>query len=235
MLKDRTGREIVLLSAPQEVLAWEFTLDENFMVALTPENAAKAKAAAQTSLQEQKKLLAVYERCGKSLTEYSVDELTDIIGAITCCHATGTPKENVTVMARYIADHREDIFARLQNGDAALVDELADGTMTERREKCLANKVCALLGELEYGQQAFISHEKLLRTVLPYYLRRYGAAGAGETERCTHARLVELTEGVLASLPQPIALHEADHLLWFVYRNDPVRTAIAVALANEKS
>ena len=50
-------------------------------------------------------------------------------------------------------------------------------------------------------------------------------------EKCSYAELVGLIKELKNKLPDGMGYDQIDHIIWYCYRNDPLRAAIAAALA----
>ena len=50
-------------------------------------------------------------------------------------------------------------------------------------------------------------------------------------EKCSYSELVGLIKEIKSKLSDGMGYDQIDHIIWYCYRNDPLRAAIAPALA----
>ena len=67
---------------------------------------------------------------------------------------------------------------------------------------------------------------------MPYYLKMFSVYfDYKKLEKCSYAELVGLIKELKSKLPDGMGYDQIDHIIWYCYRNDPLRAAIAAALA----
>ena len=228
-LNTKTAKDIVSLTTQPKILEAGFELDENYMYALTPGNAEKAKNGmddAKASYAE------YYNEKKKNLVNYTKDELYHIIKCIAIDNSTRTPNKNIDLFAEYIYNNRSDFFARLEAFDISLVDDIAKINGLTRYEKSLASKICAYFTQVETGEIQYAINDSTIQNVLPYYLKMFSVYFEHKKlEKCSYAELVGLIKEIKSKLPDGMGYDQIDHIIWYCYRNDSLRVAIAAALA----
>lgn len=241
-LTARSADEIVSLSTPKDIREAHFVQDENGMYLLTKENAKKALACIEANPRYKDPSYSVaYQerkaRTGRTLIDYDPDEMTDIIKKIAVSNSTRSSGQNIRVIAAYIGKDRTRFLHRSADGDIALVEELAHLDGLTRREESLSSKVCAYLSQLEFGQSRYAISDSVVRQILPYYLLRYGIAfkNPGAVMAASYTQVAALIGAVAGQLPRYLAYHEIDRILWYGYRDDPVRCAIAQAIVKNST
>ena len=67
---------------------------------------------------------------------------------------------------------------------------------------------------------------------MPYYLKMFSVYFEHKKlEKCSYAELVGLIKELKSKLPDGMGYDQIDHIIWYCYRNDSLRVAIAAALA----
>ena len=67
---------------------------------------------------------------------------------------------------------------------------------------------------------------------MPYYLKMLSVYFEHKKlEKCSYAELVGLIKEIKNKLPDGMGYDQIDHIIWYCYRNDSLRVAIAAALA----
>lgn len=235
-------KDVVLLATPQNIKDADFALDENFMVKLTKDNAEKAFACIRADKRYITSSYAdYYQETNKHLSDYTKQEFIEIVRLIARANSTRTPQKNVEILGGYIYEHRKVFLECLEEGEIALIPELANCKGLSRKESSLASKICVFLCELEFKKSNFIVNDNVVRAVLPYYLHYYdigkklGQDGNGlkDLNKCPYADLFDLVKAVKGKLENTLTFREIDHILWYCYKNDPVRTAVAIELAKK--
>lgn len=224
---------IVSLSTPSDIRAANFALDENYMYALTRENSDKALACIHTSARYRKSPYEdyyKYEQRGKSLADYTEEEIRTIVKQIANSNSTRTPNCSIDIIAAYMAKNLTGFLQRLHSGDVQLVEELGYLDGFPRHETSLASKICSYLSRLEYGKSQYVINDSVVREILPYYLKYYGIP-AQKVQEMSYAELLAAITELSRKTPDGLAYHEIDQILWYGYRDDPVRRAIAVYLS----
>lgn len=235
-------KDVVLFATPQNIKDADFALDENFMVKLTKDNAEKAFACIRANKRYKNPAYAdYYQETNKHLSEYTKREFIEIVRLIARANSTRTPQKNAEILGGYIYDNRKVFLERLKKGDKDLIPELANYKGLSRKESSLASKICVFLCELEFQKSNFIVNDNVVRTVLPYYLHYYDIDtkswqdknGLKDLNKCSYAELFDLVKAVKEKSENTLTFREIDHILWYCYKNDPVRTAVAIELAKK--
>ncbi len=225
--------QLITLTTPDDIKNAGFKLDENYMIALTPDNAAKALECIKGNKRYEKSSYEVYyNKLGKSLSDYSKEELKNILWCVARSNSTRSSNENISVITDWIFKNLTQFLKRLEKGDTTLVDELTTIKGLSRKEKSLSSKICSYLCELEFKQSKFAVNDTVVRRVLPYYLNYYGISNQNKAlENYSYSEIIAFIDKIAVNLPPKMNYTEIDQIIWYCYRNDPVRSQIAVALA----
>lgn len=226
--------EIFGLTTLKSIKTANLQSDENYMYALTKENAKKARNLIKNdSKYGESSYKKYYEKLGKKLEDYSKEEIKMILKEIASSNSTHTSNINIDILSDYIFNNKKDFLFKLESGSAELVDEISfiDGFI--RREKSFASKVCSYLCELEFGKSNFAVNDSVVRTMLPYYLNYFGIAKvtSKKLENCSYKELVGYIDKIKNKLKENLSFEEIDNILWYCYKDDSVRIAIATALS----
>ena len=223
-------KEVFELTAKSEIIKSNLSLDENYMYALTKENAEKAHSLIKNdSKYGESSYKKYYEKLDKKLEDYSKEEIKTILKEIASSNSTHTSNINIDILSDYIFNNKKNFLFKLESGNAEIVDEISfiDGFI--RREKSFASKVCAYLCELEFNKSNFAVNDSVVRTILPYYLNNFGIAKttSKKLENCSYKEFV----GYIDKIKEGLSFEEIDNILWYCYKDDSVRIAIATALS----
>lgn len=232
-MKFKSIEQLITLTTPSDIKNAGFKLDENYMIALTPDNAAKALECIKGNKRYEKSSYEVYyNKLDKSLQDYSKEELKNILWCVARSNSTRSSNENISVIADWIFKNLTQFLKRLENGDTTLIDELATIKGLSRKEKSLSSKICTYLCELEFKQSKFAVNDTVVRRILPYYLNYYGISTENKAlENYSYSEIIALIDKIMENLSEKMNYTEIDQIIWYCYRNDPVRSQIAVALA----
>lgn len=232
-MKFKSIEQLITLTTPDDIKNAGFKLDENYMIALTPDNAAKALECIKGNKRYEKSSYEVYyNKLGKSLSDYSKEELKNILWCVARSNSTRSSNENISVITDWIFKNLTQFLKRLEKGDTTLVDELTTIKGLSRKEKSLSSKICSYLCELEFKQSKFAVNDTVVRRILPYYLNYYGISNQNKAlENYSYSEIIAFIDKIAVNLPRKMNYTEIDQIIWYCYRNDPVRSQIAVALA----
>lgn len=232
-MKFNSIEQLITLTTPDDIKNAGFKLDENYMIALTPDNAAKALECIKGNKRYEKSSYEVYyNKLGKSLRDYSKEELKNILWCVARSNSTRSSNENISVIADWVFKNLTQFLKRLEKGDTTLIEELATIKGLSRKEKSLSSKICTYLCELEFKQSKFAVNDTVVRRILPYYLNYYGISTENKAlENYSYSEIIALIDKIAVNLPPKMNYTEIDQIIWYCYRNDPVRSQIAVALA----
>lgn len=228
-----TLEEELLLTVSDNLLG--LTKDRYLLVELTRENSAIVEACLAAD--------PAYSMSGKAVAEkyfgsgdYSERAYFEVIHCIATENSTRTSKETMEILARYCANPDNNFLSRVQSGDQTLVDALTLhlAQSKSRKDKSLASKMCRYLNEWLYGGCAYTINDSVVRAVLPYYLAYYKidrSLWAGkkfdDLSYVAFYALFSLVRDAVGVLDN----HQLDHLIWYAYKNDKIRTELAKALA----
>ncbi|HCD81352.1 MAG TPA: hypothetical protein DEQ65_03240 [Ruminococcaceae bacterium] len=231
-MKFNSIEQLITLTTPDDIKNAGFKLDENYMIALTPDNAAKALECIKGNKRYEKSSYEVYyNKLGKSLRDYSKEELKNILWCVARSNSTRSSNENISVIADWVFKNLTQFLKRLEKGDTTLIEELATIKELSRKEKSLSSKICTYLCELEFKQSKFAVNDTVVRRILPYYLNYYGISTENKAlENYSYSEIIALIDKIAVNLPPKMNYTEIDQIIWYCYRNDPVRSQIAVAL-----
>ena len=228
-----TYEEELLLTVPEILL--ELTKDEYLMVQLTKDNSDIVEACIAVD--------PAYQSKGKSIMEgyfdagnYSEKAYYDIINRIATENSTRTSKKTMECLAAYCADPRNNFIGRIEVGDNSLVDEILQHLVQKgyRKDKSLASKLCRYLNEWLFSACAYTINDSVIRAILPYYLAYYKIDRAlWQGKNFEELSYVEFYT-IFSALRDKVAVlnnHQLDHLIWYAYKNDSIRSEVAKALA----
>lgn len=225
--------QIITLTTPDDIKNAGFKLDENYMIALTPDNAAKALECIKGNKRYEKSSYEeYYNKLNKKLRDYSKEELKNILWCVARSNSTRSSNENISVIADWVFKNLTQFLKRLEKGETTLVDELTTINGLSRKEKSLSSKICSYLCELEFKQSKFAVNDTVVRRIMPYYLNYYGISNQNKAlENYSYSEIIAFIDKIVVNLPRKMNYTEIDQIIWYCYRNDPVRSQIAVALA----
>lgn len=194
-----------------------FTLDESGFVLLNKDNAA----IALKNINYKTKDRIYYEKTGKSIADYTVDELATIIHFISTVNHTRTPMETFQILAEYIYQNMKSFYHKLKSGDITLINDLLN-VKTKRKEKSLISKICAYICEYEFNEFPFIIIDSIICKVLPYYLNKYAVDVSipKNLEKFSYEEIYNLLLALKNSLPENLSLYEIDQLLWYFFSSN---------------
>lgn len=228
-----TTEEELLLTVPSNLTALE--RDKYLMVRLNKHNSDIVEECIAKD--------PAYQSKGKSIMEqyfnagdYSKAAYYAVINRIATENSTRTSKETMECLAAYCADFNNHFLDRLQNGDQELVDTILQHLVenNSRKDKSLASKVCRYLNEWIYGGFAYTINDSVVRAIMPYYLAYYNVdrkLWAGKNfEELSYIEFYGIFSALRAKVPE-LNNHQLDHLIWYAYKNDNIRSEVAKALA----
>ncbi len=220
--------QLITLTTPNDIKNAGFKLDENYMIALTPDNAAKALEY----IKRNKRYEVYYNELDKKLRDYSREELKNILWCVARSNSTRSSNENISVITDWIFENLTQFLKKLEEGDTTLVDELTTINGLSRKEKSLSSKICAYLCVLEFKQSKFAVNDTVVRRILPYYFKYYGISAENKAlEKYSYSKIMALIDKMAEKLPEKMKYSEIDQLIWYCYKDDAVRSQIAIALA----
>lgn len=230
----KNTEKVFELTEKNEIIKSNLSLDENYMYALTKDNAEKARNLIESdSKYGESSYKEYYEYLDKKLEEYTKEEIKTILRKIASSNSTHTSNENIDILSDYIFNNKKDFLFKLESGSAELVDEISFIGGFIRREKSFASKVCSYLCELEFKKSNFAVNDSVVRTILPYYLNYFGIAKTTSKKlgNCSYKEFIGYIEGIKNELKEDLTFEEIDNILWYCYKNDSVRIAVATALS----
>lgn len=119
--ENKSIEQLVTLTTPTYIKNVGFKLDENYMIALTPENAAKAfECIKGNKLYEKSSYEEYYNELNKELRDYSREEIKNILWCIARSNSTRSSNENISIITDWIFKNLTRFLKRLENGDATL-------------------------------------------------------------------------------------------------------------------
>ena len=220
--------QLITLTTPNDIKNAGFKLDENYMIALTPDNAAKALEY----IKRNKRYEVYYNELDKKLRDYSREELKNILWCVARSNSTRSSNENISVITDWIFENLTQFLKKLEEGDTTLVDELTTINGLSRKEKSLSSKICAYLCVLEFKQSKFAVNDTVVRRILPYYFKYYGISAENKAlEKYSYSKIMALIDKMAEKLPEKMKYSEIDQIIWYCYKDDAVRSQIAIALA----
>ena len=89
------------------------------------------------------------------------------------------------------------------------------------------------MNEWLYNEDAYTINDSVVRKVLPYYLAYYkidkNIWDGRKIDDLNYVDFFEFFNCLKRVLPE-MNRHELDHLMWYTYKNDPIRSSIAEAM-----
>lgn len=228
-----TYEEELLLTAPNNLLG--LTKDEYLMVQLTKDNSDIVEACIAVDPAYQSKGKAIMERYFNA-GDYSTKAYYDIINRIATENSTRTSRETMECLAVYCADPANNFLGRIKVGEQQLVDALLQHLVDNgrRKDKSLASKLCRYLNEWLYNGCAYTINDSVVRAILPYYLAYYKIDRqlwqGKKFDELSYMEFYRIFSAVRDKI-KVLNNHQLDHLIWYAYKNDSIRSEVAKALA----
>lgn len=228
-----THEEELLLTVPDNLL--RLTKDEYLMVQLTKENSDIVENCLAVDPAYQSKGKIIMERYFNA-GDYSEKAYYDIINRIATENSTRTSKETMEHIAVFCADPKNNFLGRIKEGDMFLVDAIIQHLVQNgcRKDKSLASKLCRYLNEWLYNGCAYTINDSVVRAILPYYLAYFKIdQKLWKGKNFEELSYIEFYT-IFSAIREEVAVlnnHQLDHLIWYAYKNDSIRSEVAKALA----
>lgn len=225
--------DIILASAPEEIRKLE--VDENYLITISVKNSEEVekliKADPKYHFSESKEnFLKLWEEKNHKL---DLQDCYNVVKAIASENRTRTADKYSLIFAQYM--NSTDFFNRVIEGDIKLVDDMFKYVVDNkgRRDKSLASKICKYLNEWICNGNAYSINDHFVRDVLPYYLKKHGVDE--KTWKGVNFESISYVSfvGYISALEEKVGClnkNLIDHILWYGYRSDPIRCAIAKTL-----
>ncbi len=238
--------DLFFISTPLDLRDLE--LDENFMPCLNKFNynlVLNSYNSKPNSIQAEKfckKLMAEF----KEASRIPKEEIHKLLAKIAAENSTRTPNDSIVSFSNYICSPEFNFWERLKRGEKELPDNLYQFVKENenRKEKSLSTKICKYLNEWIYKQNDFTINDSIVRTVLPYYLSKYGVDKRFWTQKSKNELTVATFESStapysifytafeqLSNKVQELTYHEIDFILWYCFKDDSVKLALAKSFA----
>lgn len=226
--------DMIKLTIPENLT--KLTFDENYMVELSKENSNIVEKAIKNDPRYQMKPQNTMQNFFDN-NDFSVNAYTKIISEIATGNSTRTSKKVINLLAEYCSKKENRFLDRLENGEVELVDDMTEYIQSkdERREKSLCSKICRYLNAWHFEKCDYTINDAVVRSMLPYYMAYYKVGKS----KLTSKKLGEMSYkdfyenfNVLREKTE-LNNHELDHLIWYAYKNDSVRVALAQALTSK--
>lgn len=228
-----TAAEEVLLTVPEDLTILE--RDEYLMVRLNKHNSDIVEGCIAKDPAYQSKGKAIMENRFRT-GDYSTEAFYEIVNRIATENSTRTSKETMQCIAAYCADSNTHFLDRIKAGDQRLVDDLLQHLIKNgsRKDKSLASKICRYVNEWLYGSCDFTINDSVVRAIMPYYLAYYKIDRNlwynKNFEELSYLEFYQLFNAMREHVAE-LNNHQLDHLIWYAYKNDSIRTEVAKALA----
>lgn len=229
-----SAKDEILLDVPDNLLCLEN--DEFLMVKLNKSNSDIVENEIEND--------PGYRHIGKIAfdemhrnKDYSKESYFKVINKIATENNTRTSKKVMELLANYCSNPSNSFLKKLEEGKPELVDELLTFLVSkkERKDKSLASKICRYMNEWLYNKDAFTINDSVVRKVLPYYLAYYKVDKNiwfnKKLDDMSYVEFFQLFESLKVKLPE-MNRHQLDHLMWYSYKNDPIRSSIAEAMVD---
>lgn len=227
-------KEVFELTAKSEIIKSNLSFDQNYMYALTKENAKKSRNLIENdSKYGESSYKKYYKYLGKKLKDYSKEEIKTILKEIASSNSTRTSNINIDILSDYIFNNKKNFLLNLESGNVEIIDEISSIDGFIRKEKSFASKVCAYLCELEFKKSNFAVNDSVVRTILPYYLNYFEIAKITSKKlgSCPYTEFIDYLDRIKNKLKEDLTFEEIDNIIWYCYKNDSVRIAVATALS----
>lgn len=225
--------EELLITVPNNLVG--LSKDEYLMVQLTKENSEIVERCIANDPKYQSNGKTIMKQL-LSTGDYSKEAYYQIIKCIANENSTRTSNETISCLATYCAGYSDRFLDRLKTGEIELVDDISRYLTNSgrRKEKSLASKLCRYLNEWLFDDCAYTINDSVVRAILPYYLAYYkidhnlwyGIDFEALSYKDFYSLFSKLRDKV-----EVLNNHQLDHLIWYSYKNDSVRSAVAKALA----
>lgn len=228
-----TAAEELLLTVPDDLAVLEN--DEFLMVRLNKHNSDIVENCIAKDPAYQSKGKEIIERRFQA-GDYSEAAYYEIVNRIATENSTRTSKETMQCIAEYFAAPETHFLKRIEDGDQLLVDDILAYLVNHgsRKDKSLASKICRYLNEWLYGKCDYTINDSVVRAIMPYYLAYYKIdKNLWYDKNFEEMSYIEFYRLFSVMREQVVELnnHQLDHLIWYAYKNDSIRTDIAKALA----
>lgn len=228
-----TVTEELLLTVPENLTILE--RDEYLMVRLSKYNSDIVEGSIAEDPAYQSNTKAIMEN-RFNVGDYSTEAFYEIINRIATENSTRTSKKTMQCIAAYCAESNTHFLDRMKAGDQRLVDDLLQHLVNNgsRKDKSLASKICRYLNEWLYGSSDFTINDSVVRAIMPYYLAYYKIDRNlwynKNFEELSYLEFYQLFSAIREHVME-LNNHQLDHLIWYAYKNDSIRTEVAKALA----
>ena len=229
----QSAEEELQLTIPDNLTG--LTADKYLMVALTKENSVIVEDCIAHD--------PAYQSKGESIMhsffdhgDFSAEAYYAIINRIAAENSTRTPETSMRQLAAYCAEPGNHFLEKLEAGTPELVDVLTNYLTANgsRKDKSLCSKLCRYINEWHFGGCAYTINDSVVRAIMPYYLAYYKVDRAlwqGKNfEELSYVEFYTIFTALRNCVPE-LNNHELDHLIWYAYKNDSIRSEVAKALA----
>ena len=223
--------DLVLLTADGELK--NLDKDENYLIEINEHNSEVVERLIQEDpdydLDGPKgRFLELYAH------QMSEEECFEIVKDIAIENNTRTADRFSRLFAKYMANPENHFFERVCSGEPELVDEMLSYVVANkgRKDKSLASKICKYLNEWICEGNAYSINDQFVRDVLPYYLGKHNVQW--RKKNINNMSYVEFI-GLFSKLEEAVGVldkNHIDHILWYGYKSDPIRCAIAKKLGS---
>jgi len=228
-----TTEEELLLTVPSNLTALE--LDKYLMVCLNKHNSSIVEDYIAKDPAYQIKGRTLVEQHFKA-GDYSEAAYLEVIRCIATENSTRTSTETMKCLAAYCTDRSNRFLERIQNGDQELVDDMLQHLIenSSRKDKSLVSKVCRYLNEWLFAGCEYTINDSVVRAIIPYYLAYYNIDRklwvGKKFDDLSYIEFYRIYSALRAKVSE-LNNHQLDHLIWYAYKNDSIRSEVAKALA----
>ena len=224
----------ILLDVPDNLVSLE--QDEYYMVKLCKENSEIVEAEIIIDPDYRPIGREAFEKRMIKEKDFSSDAYYEVINRIATENSTRTSKITMRILADYLSNPNNKFLERLSEGKPQLVDDLLNYLVKkgERRDKSLVSKICRYLNEWLYQKDDYTINDSVVRKILPYYLAYYKIDKTLwqtiKLDDLSYVEFIGLFDLVNANVSE-LTRHQLDHLIWYAYKNDSIRSSIASSLS----
>ncbi len=237
----KNAQQLLLMTTKPKLKKLE--TDDNYLVILNKSNSKVVEKLIKEDSkykfnQTKQDSLTIWEQKNKSL---DLNDCETIAKAIAKENSTRTSNPNIRFFAEFMTDPNNRFFERLKDGEIELVDKMVYWVYVKngkkRRDRSLGSKICKYLNEWFYKGTAYSISDSFVRKVLPYYLKKESIQiNLGKKKNFDSINYSEFMHYIclLEEKISSINKHEIDHILWYCYKNDPIRLELVAALGKQK-
>lgn len=231
-----SAKDIAMLTTDKELKEKGLRYDDNYMYALVKENYEAVNKMIENSPK--------YSSCQKKYENADFDSFeeqrwVEFIIDINAENSTRASRKTCEYLAKTMYQRGRQNSWQFEVKDVDyFVNELSK--MNFRYEKSLISKILKYHDLWRYADKdTFVVNDRIIRQVLPYYLKYYKITEFADKR--SYPTRDDMSYSNLHSMISAIqektnlSKHQIDQIIWYCYKNDVVRCALAIAMYQDKS